>query len=274
MRFLISLPLYKREWILPEWLRCIEDQTVPLKDIGFLFLMANESDDPGSYKVLFEWQAQRPDLGYFDVITDPTSEHKSHVRGSRSWRMGDFSRMAGFRNTLMDRARELQPENYFSLDSDILLTNPRSLEILSRELVNFNAVNPLIFMSPSSTEHPSVLSWSHKTRPGCETKRYLNKYQMGKVFQADVIMGAVMMDPEAYVKSRYITHVAGEDVGWASSMQKNGLTMGCVSYLYCPHVMHEELPENASALVNPAYAPGVYSYYQQFGDDRGLKCLS
>lgn len=263
MKYLIGCPVFKRDWILPEWFKCIEAQSVDLTDIGFLFLMSAQDKDPDTYKVIFDWQAKHPEVAHFNIIEDAAHKHRAHAPGTRAWRLPDFKKMATMRNTLLEHVRVLQPEVYFSLDSDILISNPHTLETLSRELVNFNAVSPLAYMSPADTRHPNVLSW--KRVPGQETIR-TGKYPIGTVYKSDIIMAAVMMDPEAYTKSHYVTHPAGEDVGWAYVMNCNRLTMGHVSNIYTPHIMHQASPiANADRYKD---APGLFSNYLLNGDNR------
>lgn len=268
MKYLIGLPVYKREWILSEWFECIENQTVPLSDMGFLFLMSNQYEDPYTYEIIFDWQAKHPEVQYFNIIEETSQRHKVHVPGTRAWKLHDYKKLAAFRNTLLEHVKIIQPEYYFSLDSDILLSDPNTLETLTKELVNFNAVSPLAYMSPASTKHPNVLSW--KRVPGQETVRKEN-YPIGTVFKSDIIMAAVLMDQKAYNKADYKFHIAGEDVGWAYSMWKNGLTMGSVSNIYTPHIMHITAPVNRAEAYREA--PGLYPVYKQLGDNRGETSL-
>jgi hypothetical protein len=268
MKYLIGCPIYKRDWLLPLWFEAIENQTVPLKDIGFLFLMAPEEDDPDTYKIVFDWQAKHPETPYFNIYVDQGQHHKAHAPGMRAWRFNDYKKMSNFRNVLLEHVRRVQPENYFSLDSDILITNPETLETLSRELVNYNAVSPLSYMSPASKAHPNVMSWRHS--PGRETIRLLDRYPIGKTFKADIIMAAVMMDPEAYTKSKYQMHPAGEDPGWAFNMWTKKLTMASVSSIYAPHIMHKD-PPRVTARNKAIFkdAPGLLENYLLHGDRRG-----
>lgn len=265
MKYLIGLPIYKRSWILPTWFKCLENQSVSLKDMGFLFLTGSQEQDPETFKILFDWQAAHPEVPYFDIIEKPAASHKHHLPGIRAWRQADFRKMANFRNELLERTCRLQPENYLSLDSDILFTDPLTIETLTSELPNFNAVSPLMYMSPKDKRHPNILSWKNGN-VGCETQRCLDRYPLGTTFQAEVIMAAVLMDPEAYTKSRYRYHPSGEDVGWAYSMWRNKLTMGMVSGLYAPHIMHQAPAKGKEREFENA--PGVWSAYQMYGDNR------
>lgn len=268
MDCLIACPVYKRDWILPEWLDLISKQTVGLNNLGFLFLMAEEKDDPKSYKILFDWQSKNPEINFFDIITEPSPHHKIHPPGVRSWRHEDYRKMAFFRNRILQRVKQIRPPNFLSLDSDILLTNPQTIEVLLDRLKNYDAVSPLVYMSPIDEKYPNILSWKNPFKPGTETVRNRKKYPMGTTFQADVIMAAVLMSPEAYMTTKYYPHVAGEDVGWAYDMYKRKLTMGLVSELYCPHIMHEKLPEQFPDILKNA--PGIYENYKKYGDPRGI----
>jgi hypothetical protein len=67
----------------------------------------------------------------------------------------------------------------------------------------------------------------------------LGEYKIGETFKSDIIMAAVMMNPDVYSNVRYIWHPQGEDLGWSGECTRAGYDLYCVSDLYVPHIMHK-----------------------------------
>lgn len=234
MKILIGCPIYKRDWILDKWFEAIEGQTIPLSDIGFIFELGTNDDD--THDKLWRWHMNHPEVTVFDGAIREDEQHNHHSDSGRQWKQSDYYRMVNFRNSLLDRAIAYEPDRYFSLDSDIILENPKTLEILYDYTSELDVVSPLMFMYPKGCDFPSVMTWESK--PGGRAYRDRGNYKWGELFQADVVMAAVMMRPEVYKTTRYQWHRQGEDLGFAWNMAENGFTSYCASDIYCPHIMH------------------------------------
>ena len=37
MKLIIGCPIYKRDWILPEWIKCLISQSIDMNDVGLIF---------------------------------------------------------------------------------------------------------------------------------------------------------------------------------------------------------------------------------------------
>lgn len=234
-KILIGCPIYKRAWILPSWFEAIENQTVPLEDIGFIFELGPDDDE--THEVLAEWHEAHPEVEIFDGIIREDEHHEHHPEHGRVWRKSDYYRMVDFRNSLLDRVTSIGPDRYFSLDSDILLENPRTLEKLYEYTDKMPVVSPLMFMFPKGVDFPSVMTWREAI--GRRAYRDRGNYMWGTVFKADIVMAAVMMRPEVYEHVRYRWHPQGEDLGFAWAAGEKGISMYCASDIYCPHIMHQ-----------------------------------
>jgi hypothetical protein len=247
MRILISLPIYKREWILPFWLKAIENQTIPLKDIGFQFELGQQDD--ATHNILWEWNQKHPECWLFDPQINYRETHFVHLEGQRAWRRDEYLRMVSFRNNLLEKAasRSKKYDYYLSLDSDIILENPKTLETLVSH--NKDIVSPFMFMTPFGREYPNAMDWASTK------ERYVGRRkEVGQGLQrADVVMAAVMMSPEVVKNVRYIWHPQGEDLGFASELHKQGYESYIDFDLYVPHIMHQ----------------GQLNSYLKNGDDRG-----
>jgi hypothetical protein len=251
-KLIIGCPVYAREWILPHWFECIENQTFPLSDIGFVFELG--ADDKITHKVLFDWHANHPEVSIFDTRVEPRVQHGTHPEGHRAWSRSRYYDMIQFRNSLLQRVRNHAPEKYFSLDSDILLENPDTIQQLwdLTEQEEIDAAAPLMYMTPTGVNFPSVMSWL----PGKEGLNALRTgpYPIGEVFQCDIIMAAKMMSKPVYEEIDYRFHKQGEDLGWSDECRREGFNLYSASQIYAPHIMSK----------------GMYKKYLENGDDRSL----
>lgn len=248
MKLIIGCPIYKRDWILNHWIRCILNQSVPVDDIGFVFEVSSE--DSATVSILEAWKKYDKRIPYFNIIYRDDLPHFQHENNGRQWSISKYENMVKLRNSLLQNVREQEPDFYFSLDSDILLENPNTLELLMAHVKEgADAVNPLMFMTPIGSMYPSVMNW----RPQEMDKAYrLEKYPLGTYFKSDVIMAAKMMNRKVYQNIDYSIHQQGEDVGWSLSCRDKGYNLFCASYIYSPHIM----------------SPLMYNEYIKNGDDR------
>lgn len=233
MKLLIGCPIYKRSWILDHWIRCIVTQSLDMSDIGFIFEAS--PDDTETLNKLEAWKNFDKRIPYFEINLRKDLPHFEHQDNGRQWTISKYANMVSLRNSLLSKARELDPDYYFSLDSDILLTNSNTLELLIAHIKEgADAVNPLMFMTPIGDKFPSVMSW-RLDNPEKATR--LESYPLGRFFQSDVIMAAKMMSKKVYKNIDYEIHLQGEDVGWSYNCKKAGYELYCASYIYAPHIM-------------------------------------
>jgi hypothetical protein len=250
MKLLIGCPIYKRDWIFPLWASALERQSIPLDEIGFIF--ETSPDDLNIKNILSAWRNQHPEIPFFEVHERSDIPHFEHQRNSRQWTMSKYYNMVSLRNHILERVREVKPEYYFSLDSDIILKNPATIELLINHIKEgADAVSPLMFMTPFDTKYPSVMNWTDQK----EFRGYRkNEYPLGTYFKSDIIMAAKMMSKEVYNNVDYEVHSQGEDLGWSKNAALKGYSLYCASYIYAAHIMHENL----------------LPQFQQMGDQREL----
>ena len=262
MRILISLPVFKRSWILPLWFEFIEKQSIDLSNLGFAFLVAPYEQDPETHDVLLEWFSRHPSVWAFSIIPEPNVKHEHHEEGQRTiWERSAYTKMALMRNSLLAHGRSLEPDYYFSLDSDILLEDPETIKQLMDLTEPGTAVSPLMYMWHCGVNFPSVMTWAPRTN--FKAYRPLNSYNLGTFFKSDVIMAAVMMSKEVYMNTNYSDHPLGEDLGWSVDCYKKGFKLYSASHIYCPHIMHKSMKN-----FDGPKGPGILDYYLKHGDDR------
>jgi hypothetical protein len=236
---IIGCPVYKRDWILDEWFHCIENQTVPLSELGFLFELGPEDEE--THNVLWNWHTLHPEVSVFDGVIRMDEKHKAHPEESRTWCKLDYYKMVNLRNNLLERVNLYNPDRYFSLDSDILLTDTKTIERLAEITESGGAVNPLMYMFPKGVAFPSVMSWVDNSTK--VARRLTGSYPIGTLFRSDVIMAAKMMSKPVYENVRYIWHRQGEDLGWSSEAKRLGHELWCSSDIYAEHILHRYMLE-------------------------------
>lgn len=253
MKLLIGSPMYKRTWILPHWIKCIINQSLPIKDIGFVFEVS--PDDKETIEALETWRKFDRRIPYFNIKVRSDIPHFQHENFGRQWSISKYMNMVSLRNSLLTTVKEVQPDYYFSLDSDILITNPNTLELLIAHILSgADAVNPLMFMTPVGTMYPSVMNW----RSDAPDKAYRKEqYPLGTYFESDVIMAAKMMSKNVYNTVEYTVHEQGEDVGWSLNCKNKGFRLHCASHIYAPHIMSEIM----------------YQSFMANGDERSLAAM-
>lgn len=234
MFVLIGSPIYKRNWILPDWFDAILAQDFDVRNIGFVFLVSPE--DQETVQLLIDYSTKYPFRCLDIVVDDDPKIHVEHPPQQRTWTQDRYKSMSKFRNELLDQAICREPDRYFSLDSDILLEDPSTIRELVQLTAALDAVSPLSFMTPDNVKFPNVMSWVDREK----AVRVNELYQIGKLFQVDVIMAAVMMSKQVYSKTRYLPHRQGEDLGWSQSCRDLGFKLYSASYLYAPHIMYAE----------------------------------
>jgi len=142
--------MYKCGWILPHWIKCVLNQSIPFSDIGFIFEVS--PDDKETISSLEAWKKIDKNIPYFNIKIREDIPHFEHESNGRQWSISKYANMVSLRNSLLKTARDLEPDYYFSLDSDILLTNPNTIELLIAHIKDgADAVNPLMFMTPIGT---------------------------------------------------------------------------------------------------------------------------
>ncbi len=254
MKLLIGCPIYKRDWILHHWIRCIHEQSLAMSDIGFVFECS--SDDEKTINILNVWKKIDKSIPHFEIKIREDIPHFEHEENGRQWTLSKYENMVSLRNSLLSSVREIEPDFYFSLDSDILIQNPNTLELLIAHVKSgADAVSPLMFMTPVGDMYPSVMTWADN---GTDKARRLLKYPIGTYFKADVIMAAKMMSKNIYQSIDYRVHEQGEDVGWAHNAKLGGFKLFSASYIYSPHIMSKEMYQNFLANGDPRHSNYKY----------------
>lgn len=240
VKLIVGCPIYKRDWIFPLWAAAIERQSISLSDVGFVFVVSSE--DTNTIQMLQKWKDIRKEIPLFEIVYKDDIPHHEHKANSRQWTMSKYHNMISLRNCLLENVRKYEPDFFFSLDSDIIIQNNLTIQLLVSHIKDgADAVSPLAYMTPFGVDFPSVMSWIGE--PGKKALRNKN-YPIGTYFKSDVIMAAKMMSKDVYKNVDYTFHSQGEDLGWCGKAHEKGFkNLYSASYIYAPHIMHPQMIE-------------------------------
>jgi cellulose synthase/poly-beta-1,6-N-acetylglucosamine synthase-like glycosyltransferase len=223
-RLVIGCPVAHREWIIERWLEHVVN-AVRKVDVEFALLFVGDSTDP-TFDVVDTFCKEYRVPAYLHTIDEPRTVDE------RQWNAQRYHRMVELRNTLLGRVREMAPDYFLSLDSDILL-HPDSISTLFESVDMYDAVGGKVYMTTLGTHCPS---YGRFKRDGSG----LLRRNASAVFRVDVIMAIKLMSQAAY-NVDYKFDSRGEDIGWSINCREAGLKLGWDGRVVNKHVMRPDL---------------------------------
>lgn len=222
----VGCPVRDRAWCLPEWFTRIEAACKLAEEKPHYVFVGDPVHDRDTFLAI---DTNCRVYGRECSIVSLNEPYESY---KRVWNLIRFGEMARLRNSLLKRVRELEPEHFWSVDSDILVAKDAltsALEARSR----FDAVGSRCYMTERGTIAPSyaMLNGGGLVRPdgkGCHP--------------VDVIMAVKLMSPKAYYVD-YETHRQGEDIGWSIAARKQGVKLGWDGRTISKHLMTKDALE-------------------------------
>lgn len=205
MKILVGCPFSDRRWILDRWVKHVNSAMSEAGcDFSFLFVVGD---------------GNQSDVDALKSISNSTliKVSESSRADKRQWNSSRYYHMVELRNSLLAGVREISPDLFLSLDSDILLAPEAvssALDALAKHSDSW-AVGLKCFMSPSSVAHPSMGIWANNS---CVSFR---RKDCSDIATVDIIMAAKLMKPSAY-NIDYEFHKNGEDLGWSLNVKGAG----------------------------------------------------
>lgn len=208
----VGAPVHERGWILPRWLDCLAEQGEELT------LVLNYGPGEDDTLDIIKSETRFP-------VTIIESDVK-HTK-NREWNMPRYEVMTRLRNDLLDVVRDLKPDFYLSLDTDMLMPS-HCIRTLVETIEPYHGIAPLTFMTQQGTDFPNWLR-EDLTRPS---------YVPHGVTEMYAVFGTVLMTPALYGVD-YAPHRWGEDLGWAANVKKAGLRLAMNADVRVKHVMYQ-----------------------------------
>lgn len=222
----IGCPVRKREWILPLWkehLDIASKRAFPDYDIFYSFVVGK--DDKNCIDIISSW-----DNANFRIVEENPKEDV------RAWNDGAYVHMAELRNSLLEDVREINPEFFFSIDSDMLMHEDSLVNMLDT-YHNHDAwaVGGKAYLSMGGRNHPTFGNWINPSE-----RRSFKRFESDQVISVDILMAIKMMDSRAY-NIDYSYHKSGEDLGWSSNINASGGKLWWDGRITNKHVMSPSL---------------------------------
>jgi hypothetical protein len=223
MKLVVGCPTRNRTWILPKWKEYI-DQGIP-SDIDYEFVFVVGEDDSKTIDLLSKW----------DNVTLVKTVEKE-IGDLRSWAdKTRYEHMAYIRNLLLNKVREIAPDIYVSIDSDILLNKDTFESVFETfEQTDASAVGSLAYLDKVDKTITNAGMWIDPMR--CKGFR---RVKPGGSYNVDILMALKFMRPSAY-NVDYSFHSLGEDLGWSRDIRANGLQLAFNGTVGNKHVMSPE----------------------------------
>lgn len=215
----IGCPVAHREWILDRWFDHVE-AACDVAGVKPRYVFAVDLDDAS-------WPIIAERAGNVTVLPVPNAKGDD----TRVWHERRYRYMVDLRNLILRAVRELEPDAFLSLDSDILI-HPQHIESMIEGLSRFTAVGGKCYMTPGGTKSPS---WGRIGRDGG-----LQRIEAQGLFAVDVIMAIKLMSPAAYAID-YAIDLQGEDLGWSRHARRSGVHLGWDGRYCSKHVMRPDL---------------------------------
>lgn len=250
MKLVVGCPVADRDWILPAWFAALQAQTRQPDE--YVFVLSERQPTPVADTIrLIRWLSpvDVPALSYAldDSPYIPRYERNLH---DPEHVYGEFARR---RNLLRRMVLKREPDIFLSLDSDILLDDPRTIERLVGMLDLYPVAAPLVWLHP--TGHASECynaAWWAAGDPGSPDRawRRATHADAEKGPQlVDIPMAAVMMRGVVLEACSWYYHRQGEDLGFAQDLEQHGMQCAWDPSLTTLHVMDpREMPDDTAAI--------------------------
>lgn len=228
MKLLVGCPLVgnpkaDRNWILKQWFEHLSD-SCRLADVDLNLVFLINKDDKETVDLVSTF----PNVHIF--YTDLVGGAANH-----RWNKARYHQMVAFRNELLKQVRKLDPEFFFSLDSDVLLHVNAIPSLLSAmdEKEDAWTIGAKCFVSKHGTMHPNAGHW---TRTG---NGYFRK-DVSTLTKVDILICCYLMRKNAY-SIDYEFDPRGEDLGWSLAVSKAGGSLYWDGRVINKHVMDRGL---------------------------------
>ena len=228
MNLLVGCPVYERGWVLPQWFDHLAEWTQHVS-VSFVFAYTPGNDD--TLEIIREKTHKVDALWHYITVTDGT--HSTE----RNWGSKDrLVTLAYLRNRLLTEVRDIEPDYYLSLDSDILVPPWEQSSLLFEGLLQFDAVAPLVHLGGGDISN-AFYQTARNHRRRVTRQQFYDTPQ-----PVDIICASKLMAPRLFNDERvhYGYHGAGEDIYWSAQATSYGYGLGLDTRIRTTHIMKPE----------------------------------
>lgn len=217
MRLALGCPVYNREWSLPRWFQCIFDQKVMLKNVDLVFAYTEGEDN--TLDIINKYGQK------FNSLTIIDCDDIKAFGGRDSER---YYSLVILRNRIFEVLRDLQPDYYFSYDSDILLPEGTLKGLLKDKK---DIVGPWVDLVPPNGI-PNCVTLLPNGGGFRRLKPYSKNYPQEGLYEVSTVFAVSLMRNEVFNTCTYMHHPGGEDYGFAI----NVINAGFKSYMNANYI--------------------------------------
>jgi hypothetical protein len=206
MKLAIGCPIYNREWSLPRWFQSLFDQQINPKNVDLVF--GYTVGDDNTMRLLEKYGSKFNSLNIVECNDLPAFADRNSER---------FYPLVIIRNRIFEKLKEIQPDYYFSWDSDILLPEG-TLKSLIKDKKDI--VGPWVDLVP-----PADI-------PNCATKLATGGYRRYQphekfypkkgLYEVSTVFAVSLMENKVFNTCTYKWSSGGEDYGFADEVIQAG----------------------------------------------------
>lgn len=218
---MIGCPVQSRRWIMPHWLSHVEASIPEGVEVEYVFAQDRDDDSLGDFVTERKVHLVR--------IKDQTRRYE------RAWNADRYHHMAFIRNRLLDKVKDVNPDLFLSVDSDILL-HPDALKNMIQTMQEKNdsnrlaAVGGLTYLDQTDQRITNAAS--------LVGSGYRRVHSHGRP-PVDVIMALKLMNEKGF-NIPYEWHLRGEDFGWSEAVRRFRCRLVFDGRVASKHVMSPE----------------------------------
>jgi hypothetical protein len=237
VRLIVGCPVAHRAWSLPHWFACLAAQT--RRPDAFAFIHSGNVGDETWAAIWSE--AHRHDFHEITIRHDDRWPHPRHDNQR-------FHTLADLRNQMLALVHdELEADLLLSLDTDVMLENPGTIDHLERIVMADQAdiAAPVTWFHPMGEDSWAFnAGWWHPGGRNSDPRRPWkrmdpDKVPWGDVIPIDIPMGVWVGNRHA-MGCRYEWHESGEDLGFGQSIEREHIRCLWDTDLRCFHAWDEQ----------------------------------
>lgn len=238
MTLIVGAPVADRAWALPHWFECLSRQT--RQPDGFVFLHSGRADD-GTAQAIWDGVSDT----WCCLVHDQRAPHSRHDNER-------FATLADLRNQMLKLAvGQMRADLFLSLDTDIMLEDPRTIERMV-EMLNEGAEVASVHTAfhPLASDPEAEVDghcWAYNAgwwRPGSSLDDSQRPWERptpdqvpwGETLSIDIPMGVWLADRDVLERCRYRWHEGGEDLGFAQDLDRHDFECWWDTSIYAPHI--------------------------------------
>ena len=220
----IGCPIYLREWCLPRWLSSVFNQGIEPSNIVLIFGLTDSEED-NTRQLLEKYGAKVKDFYIIDCNDLKAFKDRSPER---------FYPLVEIRNRILEKVREINPDWYFSWDSDILLPDTSLPKLIARDVDLCSPYVELVKGIPNCMDRMPNCDGFRRHKPLLEHYPKDSFYKVGASF-------ACLLFKKGTYDIVYSWHQAGEDLGFALDAYEKGFEFYIDSTIEGVHLFNRDI---------------------------------